>query len=122
MDGTMTDREPQTEAFGPWYVRRSFPDGKRWTIVHGELDEDIAAVLDDEVQARQIARIANRMLAEARADGARENAALREALLAIDALPVAHYRRNGCASPDPWVRQREVRRIARAALGGTDDR
>lgn len=45
-----------------------------------------------------------------------EIARLRKALERIAALPVGHLRRNGFASPDPWLRQREVRRIVRAAL------
>jgi hypothetical protein len=47
---------------------------------------------------------------------AAEIARLRTALEHIVALPAGHYRRNGFSSPDPWVRQRDVNRIARAAL------
>lgn len=49
-------------------------------------------------------------------DHAAELERLRGALRKIDDLPAGYYRRNGFATPDPWVRQREVRRIARAAL------
>jgi hypothetical protein len=84
-----------------------------------EVNEGYIAAIKERDEARQAEQSWYRgaMEAEAERDAARADAdALAEALRRIDDLPAGHYRRNGFASPDPWVRQREVRRIARAAL------